>query len=768
MIEPKTNEPTPKIDPTEIIPDPTPDPIEPKSLLKKINNILGFINSNKGPIISRLQNVYIYFKEHLYDQIQDFTAETTATFRQLFEFEMGVLFNFENNDEYTAIWIKSNEEIVEYIGHFLYKFIFYFKSNHIYILCLKIENIHRAVKKEITKFDNYTKYKETIQKQDLFFNKFVINEKNDLNTVRILTVSDFLEKKINQSYIEDTHKILNLYYNVLQNVKDEIDITRKRNTDITKQLKNTQNKTYVKHIFGYLKSKYPDLDETNETRETIMTAMFQQICKGKINKYEEEITDMKVSASKILTTLKSIKLTYDFISEILEIDNILENLLKKIEKINWEIEDIKDIVLSDRIKHKKIEVLIDYIKYLYDNCIPFIQDYKYEYGETPFCQEIKRYLNEMKDVINFFVFKTLGYQEAVAQNKPEEVKDAIREITMYTKDLVVEDCMEAFKKIPTIRQTTDAIIKMKKLNNMEKLIRELKEIYKKNGIVVEDIQDMFLLIDEIYIRDPKKNKWYIETWWEINELEAFIEESKNTYNVSYLIDYDPELSKDTNMKMIYNAEIIKLLKIKFQVNLLVDGRQAIYDKLKLVFEPNFLENTKFKHFSSKYPNRWLSYLWWFFNIGIEEERDKLRAPPPPPPPPPPEEVAVAKELAPPPPPPPPDNTALKECESKVLKLQSELESLKNVRQHEIELIEQMNLYEKKIEELQVKSDNCDKEMRILLLTHAATDPTAANANNPVGPPPPLPPPLMIEDAAAAKPPKKSPKHPIGPPLLNSP
>ena len=189
------------------------------------------------------------------------------------------------------------------------------------------------------------------------------------------------------------------------------------------------------------------------------------------------------------------------------------------------------------------------------------------------------------------------------------------------------------------------------------------------------------------------------------------------------------------------------MRIKFEINLLVHGRQVIYDKLKLVFEPNFLENTKFKHFSSKYSNNWLSYLWWFFNIGIEEEREKLRSPPPQQ-----EEVNVAKEnvVA----PPPQDNAALKECESKVLKLQSELETLKNVRQHEIELMEKMNLYEKQIEELKIKSENCDKEMRILLLTHAAA-PKSAKTNNPVGPP--------VENPQNPKT-----NNPVGPPITDCP
>jgi len=168
-----------------------------------------------------------------------------------------------------------------------------------------------------------------------------------------------------------------------------------------------------------------------------------------------------------------------------------------------------------------------------------------------------------------------------------------------------------------------------------------------------------------------------------------------------------------NIQTIYNYEIIKRLRFTFNItDILTAQRDQIYKTTKEKFEVVFTQNPSFKYFFDTKPEHWKSYLWWFFNVGIEIEKKKALDKP----------VVAPCET---------ENAELTEClkrnaecekrntecKDKLARLTVEIEQLKRPNKDELERIQQL-LYrnevldentQKTIKDINSHLDNIEKQ-----------------------------------------------------------
>ena len=732
------------------------EPIKKKSIIpeKSLFGIGKFLREHSSDVfIKQLLNSFAYFKDHLHDDAVTFKNHDCDVFRSLFENEIKMFLNF-NDEEYKKKWSNSNDEIIKFVIDLFYKFIFYYISYRIHVLLFNIENAQLSIINEIADFENYTTYKQNINYSDIFDN-FTIDiegkpeeenqeeEKKQKKTnepqikyvrVDIINVSDFFTKKINMDYIFTTFEFINQYNKHIHRVKSEIDNIRKQNIDIKKLFNKSTTKTskeYKKQIFEFIIKTYPNQNIKNVDNkiETILNSIFIHVYIPKFNELNKN-QNINSAMNAISEYIKAQKYVYDFINGVLKIEDIIKTMTQKIKNIDWKIEEVKGDRLQN-IKHKNVENLIKHVEYIKSHCLPHILTIDYnELQGMKTVIELTKYLTEVADIVDFFEFKTRGYKECDAQKKENAVLDSISYITIDATNLVVEDCIKSFKYIESIKKETEVIIKVKKENDLNKLTKELTEILKANNIDIGSSHTVVNTIDIIFkpILDYTVDKWYIEDWWmiikpddEFENLEVFINKAEEAYGNSYEVKYNSSYDDKDNIKNIYNKEVMKMFiyfgfKIESTTSV-ATLRDTMYGKFKDKFDISFINHPKFKFFYSKRKENWLSYLWWFFNIGIYEEIEKKKKVP--------EPIPIDE-----------NNPALKECNDRVQQLQSELDNLKDVRERQTALIAEIEGLKKQIEELSNKKQECDEKIHILSKSSPKMQTPIAimdeNENKPVG------------------------------------
>jgi hypothetical protein len=633
----------------------------------KLKRVFEFIQQFKDGITNKIQKLTTFLKDDLYDKTDSLSLETKQEFINMIKTNLSNIIVF-NDEWFDSTILKPTDVFVNTFIDFMYKFTYYYKNNRIYVIFSKIETIQRSLKREFADFANYNEYKKNIDNDKLLFDKIVINEQGRVLTT--ISITEFMQKVINDSYIDHTFNILNEYCGNIQKLQSELKGLQTKNTEITRLLKSSENENYISLVFDYINKTYITNigDFKTSTKETVMKNIYEFVYIPKFKTLNNK-KDSKLNSGvlNVLEYIRSNGPTYDYINSLLNIENIIRNLDKRIAMIDWEIEQTRDrnIFINAGYKLNNSQKLVEYIQNVKRECLPNILQHKFDYDDTRIITHIMNYLNEFAMIVKFFLLKTNGYNELKSKKASESTLDTIRIITLDSNGIDLYDCQGLYNE--KLKGITSSIIGVK--TTMEKITKELKEAFKSNGIIVDDVSEMFLLIDEIFIRDCAKCTWYIENWWNLtndkenteenirNELKTFIHNSQSAYRIQYTNEYDEELTADANMKNIFNDEIKKKLKLMFQIDILTIQRNEMYDKLKDRFEVVFTQDPKFKYFYDLKPDHWKSYLWWFFNVGIEIEKEKALAKP---------SVAPCET----------DNTDLVECEKRNSECKAELATLK--------------------------------------------------------------------------------------------
>lgn len=690
---------------------------------------------------NKLQTLWRTFIEDVYNKQPALTDSEKTAFLSNFQSEMSDFFNFDSESNYTKR-IKQNEDMIPILIDFFERFVYYFKSNSIYVLFGKIKNLQDKLKLGVfNNFDNYMAYSNTVDFTRLVFKTPCINDKNKVTTV--IDIDAFLSTPIESDdilYTNETYTILNTYFNNLQDIKGKYDTIFALGKTITIMLLNTKNEKYKKDILFYFPGNIllysptmakaffieltPDptdpeqkemlITKTEKFYKHLMVNIFKHVIKVAIDKTNEN-PDFLIASDSISRYITRAEKSYTNVDALLTIDKEIEELNTKLTYIRWE--DIETNEIDG--KPAPIVKMIAYLKHLTLNndtekgCFYYILNNNFNdllSIDINILKKIKEYLKEVKEIIHFFEYKTKGYNQAVKQHNDDLLND-IRNITFKLNDATyipeILNCKELFvtnavtpmlKQVKVISANIDTmkngLIVLKQKGNLKKLKNEMAELFATNNIDVSNFNRQRKLIDEIFDKDhidPNTNNtytWYIDSWWEnINEDELktilALSKGQGLLKINFKYDYDEHILNSNedpnkkqeniikeNIKKIYCYEIKNLLFQTYKIGkpiknpetgetidyFISENKSDLQTKIENTFDQMFTNSLKFTPFYNTKRINWLSFLWWFFNIYIEEEKTKAI----------PETPVKENE----------NNDALIECQTRERKCQSDLTSLR--------------------------------------------------------------------------------------------
>ena len=520
--------------------------------------------------------------------------------------------NEKQIEQYIALLkLQKNEDFKDSIMDFFYKYVYYSRYLKIYELFGAINGTQNVLDKELKPkrkkseqdtitFNEYGSYKqETIDSINTVFRPEILDESN---MIKLDEYNSIILNEENAEKINKVFAFLIKYAKKLSKVLIELASIKKHNIEIIKALKTdneNKNEKYNNIITTYIKSIY-EIPPEIEGILKIMDFIYNSIYIPEIVKISNTPKKMDEILNDILDYIQFNNHKYDFVNSLLKINENILNMTKKITMIEWDKIENED--QSHQLYNSK--ELVKYINHVIHDCFPFILNYEFTSKDLKNIKKTQLYLTEIDLILKFFVFKTNGYnqllkkreEKGVDKSKIDEGLKHIRSITFGNHDSKNNLTLYSCEKLITEDVVANNLTKFleykvkngKEKSILEKLNEELSGVFSDFGINVNFV-DKVLLIDEIFAPEPE---WYRKEWW------------KSKYD--NIEDWTNEYNKKIKPPLMTQIDDITTIdKSKFDRNsfeIFISGSLAPYYNEDRI--------------------RWKSYLWWYFNENVEEEKRK--------------------------------------------------------------------------------------------------------------------------------------------------